>query len=119
MPCGFWDGTNFILYPLKLSQLRNAAYEFLATYSIRIDTYNPSTRLIIRSYWFRPLPPPTVASFVTLSFSLSKYFADERYVTYTYSFTPSYRVPAGSLIKIRFPTRVGVLEFPNFGAAFP
>ena len=51
--------------------------------------------------------------------SLSKYFSDERYVTYTYEFTPSYKIPAGSLITISLPNRAGVLTYPNFGNANP
>lgn len=118
MPCGVWTGATYVYYPLKLTQLRNAAYAFLSTYEIRIDTYSTS-RVIIRSYFFRPLPAPSVASFVSLSLSLSKYFADERYVTYTYSFTPSYKIPQNSVVTITLPARTGVLEFPSFGAASP
>ncbi|KAL4449717.1 hypothetical protein ABPG74_008090 [Tetrahymena malaccensis] len=114
IPCG----SGGVINSLQIYQLRNAAFRFPTPYAIQIDSFDPTSRTIIRSYLYTPISNPSVGSFVSLSMYLSKYFADERYVTYTYGFTPSYDVPPGSLITITLPNRAA-LNFPNFGQASP
>lgn len=91
MPCGTYNpGTNvYTLNVFKITRLRNAAFKFPSPYSILIDTYSTGL-LVIRSYVFLPISNPEAGSFVSTSLKLSKNYADERYVTYTYEFTPSY-----------------------------
>ncbi|KAL4501728.1 hypothetical protein ABPG72_018779 [Tetrahymena utriculariae] len=116
VPCGYYDGTPK-LNPLSISQMRNSAYQFLSSYNLIIKTYSPQ-RKFIREYQFGPINNPNVGQFVLLGMTVSKLFADERYVTYTYSFTPSYDVPANSIITIKLPNRSD-LSYPNFGSASP
>lgn len=99
MTCGNYDPITltYSLNTFKITQMRNAAFAFSSPYSILIDTYSPA-RLVIRSYLFTPISNPQPASFTSTNMYLSKYYSDERYVNYTYEFSPSYKIPVGSQI---------------------
>lgn len=50
--------------------------------------------------------------------TVSSKFAGDVYVNYEFSFTPSYRVPAGSKISISLPNR-GDLNYLHIGNSNP
>ncbi|EGR29559.1 hypothetical protein IMG5_153310 [Ichthyophthirius multifiliis] len=102
---------------LKITQLRNAAYQFLTPYSLKITSYRIDKQ-IKNTFRFNNISSPTPGEFVTLSLVLSKYFADERYVTYTFSFTPSYNIHLGSKITIELPNRADI-TYNGLGTSVP
>lgn len=51
--------------------------------------------------------------------SLSKYYQNDVFVTYTFSFTPSYKIPKGSIIVISLPTTPAGLNYNHINLSTP
>ena len=86
---------------LRISQIRNAAYEFGGTYDILLDIIE--AQVIIHEYTYKGVASPTVAPFSSISQILSSHFSGDVFTTYTMSVNPTYKVPVGGTITIDFP----------------
>ena len=87
---------------VRISQIRNMAYEPGANYQI--------TLLLIQSNGIRldhlnyiNVPAPTAGPYAAKLMVLSSYFSGDVNVLYSFSITPTYRVPASSTIQVNFP----------------
>jgi hypothetical protein len=114
-PAGMATQAN-VTHILKISQLRHAAYSFTTPYSIHYVAMKTHYRTFECD--IVNLPPPTVAPPISLLMSTTSTFSADVYVTYNFSFTPSYFVPKGSKIKIDLPAR-GSLNYNHLGSSTP
>lgn len=87
------------------SGFRHIAYANPATFNIQMRVIRQ--QLTYRRLTYRNILPPPVANFNSLLTTISSQFSRDVYVTYDFSFTPSYFYPADSRLLID-------LEFVKF-----
>jgi hypothetical protein len=103
-------------YIFKITQLRNAAWAFTSTYTIRLMVIRNQAWL--HNYVFNSVSPPSVGEFVSSSQTLSKYAQGDVFVEYNYQATPSYHIPPGSKLDLDFPNS-GMLSFSHLASSNP
>ena len=98
------DSINYKTF--QISQIRNMAYEISpTTYQIEL--------LLIQSNGYRQgnwiydqLPGASAGPYSAKLMVLSSYFSGDVNVLYTFSVTPTYRVPSGSTVTVYFPNHL-------------
>lgn len=88
---------------IRVSQIRNMAYELGSTYRIILVLIG-SNRLRYDYKYYEDCPGPIAGPFSSKLMVLSSYFSGDVNVLYTFTMTPTYRLPAGSIITVDFPS---------------
>ena len=96
---------------LRISRIRNMAYEVVADYKITMIVID-DLRIRMLHKVYQNCPKPKAGPYSSKLMVLSSYFSGDVNVLYTFSVTPTYRVPSGSTITVTFPNYA---VFPNIG----